>query len=37
MLNSYSMDMYLADEVKLILSEIEAVEFMLNEDKTAYK
>lgn len=32
MLNKYSMDMYLEDEVKLILSEIEIVETMLNED-----
>lgn len=37
MLNRYSMDMYIEDEVKLILSEIEAVESMLNEDETAYK
>lgn len=33
MLNRYSTDIYLADEVQLILSEIEAVEFMLNEDE----
>lgn len=31
MLNRYSTDIYLADEVQLILSEIEAVEDMLNE------
>ena len=31
MLNRYSADMYLADEVQMILSEIEAVESMLNE------
>lgn len=33
MLNRYSTDIYLADEVQLILSEIEAVESMLNEDE----
>lgn len=33
MLNRYSMDMYLEDEVKLILLEIEAVESMLKEDR----
>lgn len=32
MLNRYSTDMYLADEVQLILSEIEAVESVLNEE-----
>lgn len=32
MLNRYSADMYLADEVQMILSEIEAVESMLNEE-----
>lgn len=36
MLNRYSMDMYLKEEVKSILSEIEAVESILNEDETAY-
>lgn len=37
MLNRYSMDMYLEEEVKLILSEIDAVESILNEDDTIYK
>lgn len=32
MLNQYSTDIYLADEVHLILSEIDAVEDMLNEE-----
>lgn len=32
MLNRYSTDMYLVKEVRLILSEIEAVESMLNEE-----
>jgi len=32
MLNQYSTDMYLADEVHLILSEIDAVNDMLNEE-----
>ncbi len=33
MLNSYSTDLYLADEVQWILSEIENVESILNEDE----
>lgn len=33
MLNRYSTDIYLADKVQLILSEIEAVESMLNEEE----
>lgn len=32
MLNRYSTDMYLADEVQLILFEVEAVEAMLNDE-----
>ena len=32
MLNRYSTDIYLADEVQLILSEIEAIESTLKDD-----